>query len=105
MDVSEALDKWMAGELSTKEVMVATGLRSIQALYAEVRYDMDDRENELEFEDMKAILAQEDQQLYEQAAYEVFDHYLQEHPDGLSQCVRALRRENYLGRKVRLGRR
>ncbi|CDN46812.1 hypothetical protein [Neorhizobium galegae] len=102
MDVVEVIDRWMAGELSTKEVMMATGLRSVQALYAEVRFDMHDRENEREHEDMNALLAEEDQQLYEQAAYEVFGHYLQENPEGLSQCVKALRRENYLGRKVRM---
>ncbi|TAW65458.1 hypothetical protein ELI15_14285 [Rhizobium ruizarguesonis] len=105
MDVIEAIDRWMAGELSTKEVMMATGLRTVQALYAEVRFDAHDQENELEFEDMNALLAEEDQQLYEQAAFEVFAHYLQENPEGLSQCVKALRRENYLGRRVRMGRR
>jgi hypothetical protein len=105
MDVVDAIDRWMAGELSTKEVMLATGLRSVQALYTEVRYDMHDRENELEFEDMNALLGQEDQQAYEQAAYEVWSDYLRENPDGLSQCVKALRQANYLGRKVRFGRR
>ncbi|TAV14712.1 hypothetical protein [Rhizobium ruizarguesonis] len=105
MDVVEAIDKWMAGELSTKEVMATTGFRSIQALHAETRYDMHDRENELEFEDMNAALSQQDQQAYEQAAYEVFGHYLQENPEGLSQCVKALRRENYLDHRVRMGRR
>lgn len=102
MEVMDAIDRWMDGKFSTKEVMLATGLRSVRELYAEVRYDMHDRENEMEFEDMNALLAQEDQVAYEQAAWYVFAHYLQENPDGLSQCVRALRRENYLGRNVRM---
>ncbi len=104
MDAMDAIDQWMAQRLTTKEVFMITGFRSVRELYAEVRLDMHDRENNNEHEDMNALLAREDQVAYEQAAWYVFAHYLQENPDGLSQCVRALRHENYLGRNVRMRR-
>lgn len=102
MEVTDAIDRWMDGKFTTKEVMLATGLRSVRELYAEVRFDAHDRENEMEFEDMNALLADEDQAAYEQGAWYVFAHYLQENPDGLPRIVRVLRRENYLGRHVRI---
>lgn len=105
MDAVEAIDQWIAQRLTTKEVFMITGFRSVRELYAEVRFDAHDRENNNEHEDMNALWAEEDQQAYEQAAHEVFGHYLQENPEGLPRIVRALRRENYLARHVRMPRR
>ncbi|MBX5160396.1 hypothetical protein HJB89_25260 [Rhizobium sp. NZLR8] len=93
MDVVDAIDAWISQRLTTKEVFMITGFRSVRALYEEVRFDRQDRENEEEMKDMSAFhAAVEADELEAEARYQ-FHHFLQEHPDRVDDCVRALRHE------------
>ncbi|WP_105429472.1 hypothetical protein [Neorhizobium sp. T6_25] len=93
MDIIEAIDLWITQRLSTKEVYMITGFRSVKELSDEVKFDAHDRENELEMADMSAFhAAVEADELEAEARYR-FHHFLQEHPDRVDDCVRALRHE------------
>ncbi|MBX5152585.1 hypothetical protein HJB78_16565 [Rhizobium lentis] len=92
MDVTEAIDRWMRGEMSIKEVYMVTGVRSLKALHAEVQYDAWDRENEREhwgYEDD----AREEQEFLETIAWNIWSDWLREEPEYLEGCVRMLRYE------------
>jgi hypothetical protein len=93
MDAAEAIDQWIAQRLTTKEVYMVTGFRSVRALYDEVRYDAQDRENEEEMKDMAGFHAEVEHDELEAEAMYRFAHYLQEHPYHLDSCVKALRDE------------
>ena len=93
MDAIEAIDQWIAQRLSTKEVFMATGFRSVRELYDEVRYDAQDRENEEEMKDMAGYHAEVEAVELEAEARYRFQHYLQEHPHHVDSCIRALRDE------------
>lgn len=93
MDVIEAIDLWIAQRLSTKEVFMITGFRSVRELYDEVKFDAQDRENEEEMKDMAGFHAEVEHDELEAEARYRFHHFLQEHPDRVDDCVRALRHE------------
>lgn len=92
MDINEAIDRWMAGELSIKEVMVATGFRSISAIHQEVLDDKAQRDAEScvsGYEDDNA----EELQMLETMAWHLWGDWLREEPGYLEACVRMLRYE------------
>jgi hypothetical protein len=93
MDVTEAIDQWIAQRLTTKEAFMITGFRSVRELYDEVKFDAQDRENEKEMSDMSAFHAEVEHNELEAEAMYRFAHYLQEHPYHLDSCVKALRDE------------
>ncbi|NEK19869.1 hypothetical protein [Rhizobium leguminosarum] len=92
MDINEAIDKWMAGELSIKEVMVATGFRSVAAIHREVLDDKREREAE-SYIWSYADDATEEQQFLETMAYHYWSDWLREEPGYLEACVRMLKYE------------
>ncbi|HBF30624.1 hypothetical protein [Rhizobium sp.] len=93
MDVIEAIDQWIEQRLSTKEVFMITGFRSVKALYDEVRYNAQDRENEQEIMAMAGFYAEVEAVELEAEARYRFHDFLQEQPYRLDDCVRALRNE------------
>lgn len=93
MDAVEAIDQWIAQRLTTKEVFMITGLRSVKALYEEVRYDAQDRENEEDMMDMAGFHAEVEAVELEAEARYRFHDFLRDQPYRLDDCVRALRNE------------
>jgi len=91
MDVEEALDHWMDGHMTVKELFLATGFRKLQDVYLELQYERQDLENERDLDDMSAFLKQYEQDELEAEARYQWHHLLQERPEYLEACVRALR--------------
>ncbi|WSG96399.1 hypothetical protein U8P76_05670 [Rhizobium johnstonii] len=92
MDINEAIDRWMAGEMSVKEVMMASGFRSVAALHQEVLDDKAQREAEnyvWGYEDDNA----EEQEFLETMAWHLWSDWLREEPAYLEACVRMLKYE------------
>lgn len=89
MDVDVAIERWIDGQLSTKEVMVATGYRRVSELYDElqtIRYD----------EELSATppTAEEDERReLEAEAWALYQHWLAEEPGYLNQIVAMLKKE------------
>ncbi|ANP84446.1 hypothetical protein [Rhizobium leguminosarum] len=46
MDINEAIDRWMNGQMTVKELFMATGLRSVKSIYDEVLNDRLERDVE-----------------------------------------------------------
>lgn len=92
MDINEAIDKWMAGELTIKEVMVASGFRSMSGLHQELLDDKAQREAE-SYVWGYADDAAEKQQMLETMAWHYWSDWLREEPGYLEACVRMLKYE------------
>lgn len=90
MDVIEAIDLWIAQRLTTKEVYMITGFRSVRELYDEVKFDARDRENNEEMKDMAGFHAEVEADELEAEARYRFHHFLQEHPHFIDSCVKAV---------------
>lgn len=92
MDVDQALDLWIEGKMSVKEVYMATGFRKLSAIYQEIVYEKHDLEIEEEF-DMSVLIAEMDQAQLEAHAWEKWGDFLKEEPGYLEACVRMLKYE------------
>ncbi len=111
MDVEEAVNLWIDGTMTIKEVMVASGVRSLSKLYEahqEAIFDRLDAENERDF-CMKEVVADMEQAELEEEAWARWSDWLREEPGYLEACVRMLRHERRLqsqeiGRRMSGGR-
>ncbi len=89
MDADAAIERWIDGEMSTKEVLMATGFRRYSDLYEElqaIRYD----------EDVGATppTAEEDERAeLEAEAWGLYQSWLAEEPRYLDTIVGMLRRK------------
>jgi hypothetical protein len=92
MEIDQALDLWIEGKLSVKEVYMATGLRKLSAIYQEIVFEKYDLEIEEEFS-MSVLIAEMDRDQLEAHAWEKWGDFLKEQPDYLEACVRMLRYE------------
>ncbi|OCP08006.1 MULTISPECIES: hypothetical protein [unclassified Ensifer] len=102
MDVDCALDAWLDGELSIKEVLVATGYRKISDIYREIQHIRLDDLNEEELASMTGEDFEREE--LEELAWRHYAHWLAEEPGYLETIVRGLRRERQRRRKE-IGRR
>ncbi|MBY3363729.1 hypothetical protein [Rhizobium laguerreae] len=92
MDVNQALDLWIEGKLSVKEVMMSTGFHSVTALHQEALDDKRQREAEnyvWGYTDDNA----EEQEFLETMAWHLWSDWLREEPNYLEACVRMLKYE------------
>lgn len=89
MEVDVAIERWIEGQLSTKEVMFATGYRRVSELYDElqtIRYD----------EEMSATpptAAEDERAELEAEAWGLYQHWLAEEPRYLDQIVGMLKKK------------
>jgi len=98
VDVEEAVSLWIDGKMTIKEVMVASGVRSLSKLYEahqEAIFDRLDEENERDF-CMKRFVKEMDQAELESEAWSRWSDWLREEPNYLEACVRMLRHERRL---------
>ncbi|MGO6881370.1 hypothetical protein ACCS95_32890 [Rhizobium ruizarguesonis] len=98
MDINEAIDRWMSGQMTVKELFVATGLRSIRSIYDEVLNDRLERDAENSTWGYDDDAAQE-KALMEAMAWHRWKDWLAEEPGYLDNCIRML----YSERAQRLG--
>lgn len=105
MDADHAIDEWLEGELSIKEVLVATGYRRISDLYQEIQHIRLDLDNEEALQRMTGEDIETEE--FETVAWQRYDHWLKEEPDYLEAVVRMLKRERNkrrreIGRRLKL---
>ncbi|ARQ56915.1 hypothetical protein Kim5_CH00808 [Rhizobium sp. Kim5] len=103
MDINEAIDRWMSGELTVKELYMATGLRSTKSIYDEVlndRFERDAENSTWGYGDDAA----EERALLEAMAWHRWSDWLAEEPGYLDNCIRMLKEEQArrLGLKAKI---